>query len=321
MSGISRRNFFAVAAAVGGVAELPAQNIEAQPFLAGLVPGSRGPGAGRSATATAPTPVPAPTPASRLENFWRTCDDCSSMGAHHIEVNNTFGQIVQAYDSRINEFKDEMAKRSLRMLGFAMYSHWHDPSQLPDMIAEHVRVAKFLKGIDGRYIAGLIAPAAILGNGDEESYRRVDVKAVIANCNEIGKRVREETGIQLGYHPEQGDIRAGLWDHMVDGTNPKDFHFWPDVGHFVACGIDPMTVYKKYRSRMVGTHLRDFAPPTGVAGEPARGRMVPFGTGVIKLPELVKYLRETKFAGCVMGEGGGSRAMRDYMVDKLGLKV
>jgi hypothetical protein len=49
--------------------------------------------------------------------------------------------------------------------------------------------------------------------------------------------------------------------------------------------------------------------------------MVPFGTGVIKLPELVGYLRETKFSGPVMGEGGGNQAMRDYMVEKLKLKL
>jgi hypothetical protein len=84
-----------------------------------------------------------------------------------------------------------------------------------------------------------------------------------------------------------------------------------------------MQVYKKYRSRMVGTHLRDFAPGVGTdsSGNPARGRMVPFGTGIIRLPDLVQYLRETKFEGSVMGEGGGSHLMRDYMVDQLGLKL
>jgi hypothetical protein len=49
--------------------------------------------------------------------------------------------------------------------------------------------------------------------------------------------------------------------------------------------------------------------------------MVPFGTGVIKLPELVAYLRETGFRGPGMGEGGGNQAMRDYMVETLQLKL
>jgi sugar phosphate isomerase/epimerase len=217
-----------------------------------------------------------------------------------------------------------MEKRNLRMLGLAMYAHWHDTSKLPQMIEDHLQVARFLQAVGGRYIAGLIAPAAHLGNGDDESYRSVDVKAVIANCNEIGKRVRAETSIRIGYHPEQGDIRARIWDQMVDGTDPRYFDFWPDVGHLRACGVDPLEVYKKYRARMVGTHLRDFAPaPAEASGGPAaRGRMLPFGEGVIDLRALVRYLRDTKFTGSVMGEGGGgTRAMHDYMVGTLGLKL
>jgi sugar phosphate isomerase/epimerase len=205
-----------------------------------------------------------------------------------------------------------------------MYAHLHDSSKLSSMIDDHLLVARFLQAVKGLYIASLIAPAAHLGNGDEESYRRVDVKAVIANCNEIGKRVREETGISIGYHPEQGDIRAGTWDKLIDNTDPRYFNFWPDVGHLQACGVDPLPVYRKYRSRMVGSHLRDFAPaPPGDAanGQRARGRMVPFGEGVIDLPALVSFLRETKFTGCVLGEGGGTRAMHDYMTGTLQLKL
>lgn len=271
-----------------------------------------------------PVRPPAMTPAQRLENFWRLCDECATLGVHHIEVNNTYGQIVQTYDGRLSEFQDEMAKRKLRMLGFAMYSHLGRSGERQEMIDEYLRVARFLKAIGGRYIAGLIAPAEQLGNGDEESYRRVDVKAMIANCNEIGKRVKEETGIDASYHPEQGDIRAGFWDRVMDGTNPKYYSFWPDVGHLKACGVEPIEVYRKYRSRMVGTHLRDFQPvaATEANGRPERGRMVPFGTGTINLPELVAFLRETKFTGCVMGEGGGgSRLMSEYMSDKLGLSL
>lgn len=326
MPAVSRRELLFTATTCATGLGLQAQNSQTQTFLAGLVPGRPPSAAGSKSGASGSVPGTAtpPTPAARIESFWRACDECATLGVHNIEVNNTFGQIVQTYDSRLSEFKEEMSKRKLRMLGFAIYSHLHRTELRQEMIDEHVQIAKFLKAVDGRYIAGLIAPAAHLGNGDEESYRKVDVKAVVANCNEIGKRVKGETGIDVGYHPEQGDIRAGFWDRMVDGTDPRYYNFWPDVGHLQACGVDPLEVYKKYRSRMVGTHLRDFAPAanTDAAGRPERGRMVAFGEGIIKLPELVKYLKDTKFTGCVMGEGGaGSQAMRNYMVEKLGLKM
>jgi sugar phosphate isomerase/epimerase len=194
-----------------------------------------------------------------------------------------------------------------------------------ELVATHLRVARFLKATGGRYMNPLIAPGENLGNGTEEEYRRVDIKAWAANANAIGKRVKEETGIPIGLHPEQGDIRANLIDRFMDATDPRYFNIWVDVGHFVACGVDPMSVYKKYRSRMVGSHLRDFQPSPPDApmqnGQAPRGRMVPFGTGVIKLPELVGFLRQTDFTGPIMGEGGGNQAMRDYMVEKLGLTL
>ena len=309
---ILNRRKFLTSAAMGATA-LQAQPKTRQTFLAGIVPG-RTPGAGTGASAISP-----------IDRFWNACDECSKLGVHNIEVNTINTPVAQTYDTQLEKFKDEMAKRKLRMLGLAMYAHWHLTETRQQMIDDYVRVARFLKAVGGRYIAGLIAPAANLGNGDEESYRRVDVKAVVANCNAIGKQVHEETGIKLGYHPEQGDLRTGIWKPMIDDTDPRYFHFWPDVGHLVACGLDPLEIYKKYRSRMAGTHLRDFVPPatpTAADGQPARGRMVAFGTGVINLAALVAYLRSTKFDGCVMGEGGGgSQAMRDYMVETLGLEL
>jgi sugar phosphate isomerase/epimerase len=303
-----------------------AQTTQEQTFPAGLVPGG-GPGGrgGRnpgSGSATLPSAAPPPAPA--LESFWRICDECQKLGVHHIEINNTNRKIVEAYESRIAEFREEMAKRGLTLLGSAMYSHMHLTGQRTGLIEMHVRVARFLKATGGKYMNPLIAPGDNLGNGTDEQYRAVDVKAWAANANEIGKRVTEETGIAIGLHPEQGDIRAGLIDRFMDATDSRHFNLWPDVGHFVACGVDPMSVYKRYRSRMVGTHLRDFQPISDAQspdGQPPRGRMVAFGTGVIKLPELVGYLRETKFTGPVMGEGGGNQAMRDYMVDTLKLNL
>ena len=268
-----------------------------QTFKAGIVPGG---GGGRGG--------------SRLEAFWRACDECSRLGVRYIEVNNTPRQIVETYDSRISEFREEMARRNLTMLGFALYSHMHDTGARQELISHHLRVARFLQAVGGTYIAHLLAPGENLGNAEDDEHRKMDLKAAVANVNEVCRRVREETGIRLGYHPEQGDIRAGVFPKYVESADPRYFGFWPDVGHLTACSVDPLTTYKKYRSLMVGTHLRDFAP-----GEP-RGRMVQFGTGVIRLPALVDYLTETQFEGAVMGEGGGSQAMHTYMAETLKLK-
>jgi len=279
-----------------------------QTFVAGLV-------------ASAPRRAGTAAPSSSVENYWRACDDCARLSVHHVEVNNTFAQIVQAYDSRPAEFKDEMAKRNLRLVGLAMYAHSHDPSKHQEVVAEHLRVARFLEAIGGRYINTLIASGPNLGNGDDESYRRVDVNVVAVAANDFGKRVKEETGIDVAYHPEQGDLRESIWDRLLEATDPRYLKLCADVGHFASRGVDPMEVYKKYHSRIVVTHLRDFAPVAGAGGS-GRVRFVPFGQGVIPLPALVQYLREVMFTGCAMGEGGGgNQAMKEYMAGELHLDV
>ena len=203
-----------------------------------------------------------------------------------------------------------------------MYSHLHVASLRAELVDTHLRLAKFLKATGGKYIDSIVAPGEALANGTEEDYRKVDPLALAANMSEIGKRVREETGIVVGWHPEQGDIRAGLVDRVLDS---RSCSLLADVGHFAACGVDPMSVYKKYGSQIMGTHLRDFQPrppriPDSAGGPPPRGRMVEFGAGVVKLPELVSYLLDIKFTGPVMGEGGGE-FMRRYMADKLQLRL
>jgi inosose dehydratase len=216
-----------------------------------------------------------------------------------------------------------MAKRNMTLLEFALYSHIHDTSKRQEIIDYHLRLARFLKATGGRSIVHLLAPGPELGDGEDDDYRNMDLKAASANINEVGKRVLEETGIRIGYHPEQGDIRAGIWERYLESTDDRYFKFWPDVGHMVAAGVDPLGVYKKHRARIIGTHFRDYQPPSASTpdGRPARGRMVPFGTGIIKLPELAAYLRETKFDGTVMGEGGGNEAMAAYMAQTLKLRL
>jgi inosose dehydratase len=258
------------------------------------------------------------------EVLLRICDECSQLGLHYLEFNTTNRRLVDTWDSRVSQFRDEMARRGLTLLGLAVYSHMHDPARRKELIEHHVRVARFLKAVGGRYITQLVAPGERLANGTDEEYKRVDVKAYVANVNAVAKAVREETGIRIGYHPEQGDIRAGIHEPIMDQSDPRYFDFVPDVGHIAACGLDPLVLYKKYRSRMVNTHFKDYGPDAEYErdGQKLRGRMVALGQGLVKMPALVEFLRETKYTGSVMGEGGGTnRAMRDYLVETLKLKV
>lgn len=296
----SRRDIFATFAAS---ASLGLASHKDQKFPVGLVAGGRS-----------------------NEQLWQSFDECKQLGVHYVEINNTHTKIVDTWESRIPEFRDEMSKRGLTLIGSAMYTHMHITQKLPELIAEHLRVARFLKAVGGRYMNPLIAPGTNLGNGTDAEYASVDIKAWAANANAIGKRVHDETGLQIGLHPEQGDIRTGQFERFMDATDPRAFNVWIDVGHFAACGFDPLAICKKYRARMIGAHLRDFKPapqnpPPSQSGETPRGRMVAFGEGIVRLNDLIAYFVETDFKGPVLGEGAGRRAMCDYMRQALKLKL
>ena len=153
----------------------------------------------------------------------------------------------------------------------------------------------------------------------DEAYGAVDLKAWAANANEIGKRLLEEFGVALAYHPEQGEIRLGIHDRILAATDDRYFRFLAYTGHLVAGGADSVATCVRYRPRLECVHLKDFSP---AAEKPTKPGNVPFGEGVVNLPAIVQMLRDTNFNGFVLSESGGTNSgMRDYMTGRLGLSI
>ena len=88
-------------------------------------------------------------------------------------------------------------------------------------------------------------------------------------------------GLRLGYHNHTGEFTA------VDGQTPEyvffdqagpDVFVQLDVGHCLHGGGDPVAVIKKYNSRLVSMHIKDYNPTT-------RGDIV--GEGAVKWPDVL----------------------------------
>ena len=262
--------------------------------------------------------------------FWEACDECAKLGFHYIETDNTRLQIVEAYATRPAAFKQQMDKRGLTMVGFAQSSAMSDPAQRDQVIEQNVRIGRFLQVVGGKYITHLFSPRpnpAVPREKVLESMSKEEFQDFARTANELGKRLRGETGVRIGYHPEGGDVRARIFDRILEATDPRYFDFWPDAGHLTAGGADPLEVYKKHYSRMIGTHFKDYDPNVEWQrnGRPVKGRFVPLGKGVVKFEPLVAFLKEVKFTGHVMGELDGqpeaTPLMRDYFVKALKLRI
>ena len=88
-------------------------------------------------------------------------------------------------------------------------------------------------------------------------------------------------GLRLGYHNHTAEFTA------VDGQVPEylffdkaspDVFVQLDVGHCLHAGGDPVAVIKKYPTRLVTMHIKDYNPTT-------RGDIV--GEGSVKWPDVL----------------------------------
>ena len=260
------------------------------------------------------------------EAFWKNCDQCSQVGFHHIESSGAGIRLVDVYGPNPGQLKEELVKRQLTLIGYAHYSPMADPAKRDDLISLHLRIGRTLQPIGTKYVTHLLIPPTKPGLSVDQLPAQMsaeDFKNFGRNANEVGKRLREETGLRIGYHAETVDVAAGLLDRIMEAADPRYFDLVADVGHLAAGGLDPLQVYKKYSSRIITTHLRDYDPNIEFErnGKTIKGRFVPLGQGKINLAALLAFLRERKFTGQVMAEGGGLAASRDYMVQQLSLQL
>ena len=268
---------------------------------------------------------------STEEMFWQACDECAQLGFHHIETDNTRLQIVEAYADRPSQFKEQMDKRRLTMLGFAQFAAMSDPAKKVQVIEQNMRIGRFLHAVGGRYITHLFEPRPNPNVSEDKNFQSMpneDFRTFASTANELGKRLREETGIRIAYHAEGEEVKAGILHRIMEMTNPDYFDFWPDTGHLAAGGSKPMDVYRTYRSRMIGSHFKDYDPNIewqAADGQRRKGRFVPLGKGVVDFPPLVAFLKESGFTGQIMGELDGqpesTKMMRDFIVEVLHLRI
>jgi inosose dehydratase len=305
----NRRNF--LTAAAGVTALLPslaqAQAQAAQPFLVGFAPEMGGKGS--------------------EEKWWHACDECMRMGFRYTETNNGSIRLVEAYADRSEKFKEEMGKRKLTMAGFALGSPMSDPDRREEVIDSNMRVARFLQAVGGSYITHLVSARMNPAAPQEESMTKKNLKDFAAAANELGKRMQQETGVKIALHADRSAVRAGMYDPLMEATDPRYFHAWADVGHMAGGGADPLELIRKYRSRLIGTHLKDWDPDTEgeVGGQRQKGSFVAPGRGIVNFPAIIAFLKETKFTGFNMVELDSqpypTEEIRDYVVKTLGLRL
>src|SRR5581483_5239626 len=260
------------------------------------------------------------------EAFWNNCQNAANAGFHNVESSGAGLRLVDVYSGRSQELKEQLSKLNLNLVGYAQYSPMSDPLARKQLIDLHLTIARVLQPVGTQYITQLVSLPPKEGVSAAQlpaSMTADEKKNLLANLNEVGKALRSETPFQIGFHAETAEAAAGLINLIMQGTDPKYFGLIADVGHMTAGGLDALSVCRKYRSRIIAVHLRDWDPNIKYErnGQQITGRFVPLGQGVIDLPKIVGFLRETNFSGFINAEGGGLTPSLSYMVKTLDMRV
>jgi sugar phosphate isomerase/epimerase len=258
------------------------------------------------------------------EDFWKNCANAKEAGFHNIESSGAGVRLAGRYDGRSQELKQQFDKRQLKLVGYAQYSPMSERSAAKQLIDLHLGIARTLEPLGTGYITQLLTPPAKAGVPPDKlpaAMTPEEIKNFIANLNAVAKPLRTQTKLQIGFHAETPEVAAGLLGTVMEGTDPKYFGLIADVGHIAAGGLDPLEVCRKYRSRIIAVHLRDWDPDAKYErdGQQFTGRFVPLGKGKIDLPGIMKVLREANFSGEINAEGGGLAPSFTYMTQKLSI--
>ena len=271
------------------------------------------------------------------ENFVKSIREASEVGYHWIE---TFWPVVNRWEKNPQELIDLMAELGLKMVtvsnGGKMNTRFQDPAQRKEVIADHMRLVRFIRALGCDHLK-INCGAKNPGGNTPEIYRNM-----AATFNELGKRI-SDVGIQFGVHHHLGnqyESREDV-DAIMESTDAQHVHMILDTGHTTMAGMDAVKLTKDYSSRIIEFHMKDTAAKDrgGYKGPPLkRGTyntgdhdliFFELGKGGVDYAAILAYLDQIKWKGWMTVEldrtattaKNSSRISKKYLEDVLGLKV
>jgi len=254
--------------------------------------------------------------------------EASELGFHACE---TFTHLALAYEDRIDEFRELLGTRGLRLSALYGGGRFSDPAQAEDVIAYNTKVARFLAamGVD-RIVFGPRGPRE--GKTDLARLRQM-----ATTINEAAKRTAD-LGVLACVHPHLGtelQDRDEL-DAVMELTDDRFVYFCPDTAHLAAAGADVPEVIRTYGSRMRYMHIKDLTPADpdpAVFASSAGNEQLPIfcelGLGTVDFAPIMAALGDVGYNGWITVEIDKStstpyqslRQCRDFLINNLGFSL
>ncbi|MGI8990487.1 MAG: sugar phosphate isomerase/epimerase family protein [Bryobacteraceae bacterium] len=262
--------------------------------------------------------------------------EARAVGYHYVE------SFVQYFPEYYPDNPDGLRKRldeigvglvTLSNGGAATETHFEDPAKQDKIVADHLRLARFIKPFGCDHLKINCGPRPTQGTTAE------DLNNMAKVLDRLGRAIRDE-GMNFAVHAHmwsQFENRREI-DYIMQHTDPKNVKFVLDTGHITMAGMDPVELARALGHRVVEFHLKDTQPQHrgGAKTRIDRPNMMkdppffPLGSGGVNFPALKTYLDGIDWRGWLTVELDSSpfhepkesaRISRDYIRDKLGIPI
>jgi inosose dehydratase len=251
--------------------------------------------------------------------------EISELGFPGIQLRSN---ILKEYGERPEALRALLDQNKLEMVALSSGGVSIAPNTEANEIAKHIRNAKFVQAVGGRYLQ-LTDSARPKDRPPETS----DFKQLGRLLTEIGKRAND-LGVPVGYHNHMASLGEAPdeVDRIMDAADARYVKLELDIAHYQQGGGDPARAIRKYRDRLLFLHIKDVE---NLDAKDARGRgyrFVELGRGRVDLAAVFAALKSVKFKGWAVIELDSvpdkSRTPKEsaqismkYLEEKLGIKI
>jgi len=226
-------------------------------------------------------------------NDRQAIDDIAALGFRGVQLRLS---AFTTWGDRPAELEDLLAERRLSLVALSSGVMPLDPTSEEESLAQHLRHARFVRDVGGRYLQVLDERPRGRNPGPDD-YRRMG-----RLLSELGRRTAD-FGITLGLHNHMGNLSQAPDEvaRVLDAADPRFVRFELDTAHYQQAGGDPAEAVRRYGDRLLFLHLKDLESPIP-GGGPASYRFVELGSGKVDFTSVFRALDGIGFDGWAVVE-------------------
>ena len=164
-----------------------------------------------------------------------------------------FPHCLEAYGLAPSQMEKEVSKRKLQVCTISFSGPSFDASKHDKVIADGRRAMAFLQRFGARELV-VFTPGRLPAGAD-----LTRVFDNMADCYTRLGEVAQEMGFRVGLHNHLGEIveKADEIDLILAKVKPNLLYFAPDTAHLHLAGIDVVTIFEKYKRRIIFADYKD----------------------------------------------------------------